>query len=139
MFYRTDFGGFLVCCQIGHPHLNGVENNSVAISLMLSLENAQIDWTKLQSSKKALKLESKYPITHSDCPESTTYSQATQFQKCLPLPSNDKFTRLRHVTNCHIPLIHIDYIPFGSQSLVWRERHSRFFRNFEYFSANENV
>ena len=45
MFRRTDFGGFLVCCQIGHPYLNGVENNSVAISLMLSLKNAFIDWT----------------------------------------------------------------------------------------------
>ena len=45
MFRRTDFGGFLVCCKIGHPYLNDVENKSVAISLMLSLENAQIDWT----------------------------------------------------------------------------------------------
>ena len=40
LFRRTDFGGFLVCCKIGHPYLNDVENNSVAISLMLSLENA---------------------------------------------------------------------------------------------------
>ena len=46
MFHRTYFRGFLVCCYIRHPYLNGVENNSVAISLMLSLENAQIDWTK---------------------------------------------------------------------------------------------
>ena len=54
MFRRTDFGGFLVCCQIGHPYLNDVENNSVAISLMLSLENAQIDWTTGAQKKNAL-------------------------------------------------------------------------------------
>ena len=53
MFRGTDFGGFLVCCQIGHPHLNDVENNSVAISLMLSLENAQIDWTKREKKNFA--------------------------------------------------------------------------------------
>ena len=46
MFHQTDFGGYLVCCQIDHPQLNGVENNSVAVSLMLSLKNDQIDWTK---------------------------------------------------------------------------------------------
>ena len=40
MFHRTDFGGFLVCRQIGHPYLNGVENNSVEFSSMLSLKNA---------------------------------------------------------------------------------------------------
>ena len=40
MFHRTDFGGFLVCCKIGHPYLNDAENDSIAISLMLSLENA---------------------------------------------------------------------------------------------------
>ena len=44
MFHRMVFGaGFLVCCWIGYPYLNGVENNSAAISLMLSLENAYID------------------------------------------------------------------------------------------------
>ena len=46
MLHRTDFGGFLVCCQIGRPYLNGVENKSVAISLMLGFKNAQIDWTR---------------------------------------------------------------------------------------------
>ena len=35
-----DSGGFSVYCQIGHTYLNGVENNSVAISLMLRLKNA---------------------------------------------------------------------------------------------------
>ena len=40
MLRRTDFGGFLVRYYIGHPYLNDVENDSVAISLMLSLENA---------------------------------------------------------------------------------------------------
>ena len=34
---------------------------------------------QLQYSKKALELESKYPMTHLDCPKSTTYPQATQF------------------------------------------------------------
>ena len=55
MFRWTDFGGFLVCCQIGHPYLNDVENNYVAISLMLSLENAQIDWTKRGEPRNELK------------------------------------------------------------------------------------
>ena len=40
MFHRTDFGGFSVYCDIRHPYFNGVEKNSVAISLMLSLKNA---------------------------------------------------------------------------------------------------
>ena len=36
MFHRTDFGGFLVCCYKAIQQLNGVENYSVAISLMLN-------------------------------------------------------------------------------------------------------
>ena len=36
MFHRTDFGGFLVCCYKAIQQLNGVEKNSVAISLMLN-------------------------------------------------------------------------------------------------------
>ena len=36
MFHRTDFGGFLVCCYNAIQQLNGVETNSVAISLMLN-------------------------------------------------------------------------------------------------------
>ena len=39
-----------------HPYLNSVENNSVAISLMLSLENAWIDWTKARNSGRKIKL-----------------------------------------------------------------------------------
>ena len=35
MFHRTDFGGFLVCCYKAIQQLNGVEKNSVAISLIL--------------------------------------------------------------------------------------------------------
>ena len=40
MFHQTDFGGSLVCCKISHPYFNGVENNSVAISVMFSLKHA---------------------------------------------------------------------------------------------------
>ena len=36
VFHRTDFGGFLVCCYKAIQQLNGVEKNSVAISLMLN-------------------------------------------------------------------------------------------------------
>ena len=36
MFHRTDFGGFLVCCYKAIQQVNGVEKNSVAISLMLN-------------------------------------------------------------------------------------------------------
>ena len=36
MFHRTDFGGVLVCCYKAIQQLNGVEKNSVAISLMLN-------------------------------------------------------------------------------------------------------
>ena len=36
MFHRTDFGGFLVRCYKAIQQLNGVETNSVAISLMLN-------------------------------------------------------------------------------------------------------
>ena len=36
MFYRADFGGFLVCCYKAIRQLNGVETNSFAISLMLN-------------------------------------------------------------------------------------------------------
>ena len=36
MFHRTDFGGFLVCRYKAIQQLNGVEKNSVAISLMLN-------------------------------------------------------------------------------------------------------
>ena len=36
MFRQTDFGGFLVCCYKAIQQLNGVEKNSVAISLMLN-------------------------------------------------------------------------------------------------------
>ena len=36
IFHRTDFGGFLVCCLIAIQQLNGVEKNSVAITLMLN-------------------------------------------------------------------------------------------------------
>ena len=36
LFHRTDFGGFLVCCYKAIQQLNGVEKNSVAISLMLN-------------------------------------------------------------------------------------------------------
>ena len=36
MFHQTDFGGFLVCCYKAIQQLNGVEKNSVAISLMLN-------------------------------------------------------------------------------------------------------
>ena len=53
MFRQTDFGGFLVCCWIGHPYLHDVENNSVAISSMLSLENAWIDWTTWKKVKNS--------------------------------------------------------------------------------------
>ena len=42
IFHRTDFGGFLVCCWIAIQQLNGVENNSVAISLM---SKPQFEWT----------------------------------------------------------------------------------------------
>ena len=35
-FHRTDFGGFLVCCSKAIQQLNGVEKNSVAISLTLN-------------------------------------------------------------------------------------------------------
>ena len=35
-FHRTDFGGFLVCCYKAIQQLNGVEKNSVAISLTLN-------------------------------------------------------------------------------------------------------
>ena len=52
MFRQTDFGGFLVCCWIG-PYLHDVENNSVAISSMLSLENAWIDWTTWKKVKNS--------------------------------------------------------------------------------------
>ena len=40
MFHQTDFGGSLVCCKKSHLYFNGVENNSVAISLMFSLKHA---------------------------------------------------------------------------------------------------
>ena len=36
IFHRTDFGGFLVCYLIAIQQLNGVENGSVAISLILN-------------------------------------------------------------------------------------------------------
>ena len=36
MFHRNDFGGFLVCCYKAIQQLNGVEKNSVAVSLMLN-------------------------------------------------------------------------------------------------------
>ena len=36
MFHQTDFGGFLVCCYKAIQQSNGVEKNSVAISLMLN-------------------------------------------------------------------------------------------------------
>ena len=50
MFHRTDFGGFLVCCYKAIQQLNGVEKNSVAISLMLNhnltgLYGVHIAWT----------------------------------------------------------------------------------------------
>ena len=35
---------------LDHPYLNGVKNNSVAITLMLSFKNASIDWTKFSFS-----------------------------------------------------------------------------------------
>ena len=37
MFQQTEFGGFLTCWYIDHPYVNGVENNSVEISLTLNL------------------------------------------------------------------------------------------------------
>jgi len=37
MFHQKKFGGFLLGCLIVHPYLNGIENNSVAIDLILSL------------------------------------------------------------------------------------------------------
>ena len=75
MFHRTDFGGFLVCCYKAIQQLNGVEKNSVAISLMLnhnltglldnffsSLFTISISWigsiwgkNKLASSAKRMK------------------------------------------------------------------------------------
>ena len=70
MFRLTDFGGFLVFCQIGHSYLNDVAYNSFAISLMLSLENAQIDWTKALGSFGFLPLR----------------GAATGFVVVLPLP-----------------------------------------------------
>ena len=36
MFHGTDFGRFLVCCYKAIQKLNGVEKNSVAISLMVN-------------------------------------------------------------------------------------------------------
>ena len=48
MFHRTDFGGFLVCCYKAIQQLNGVEKNSVAISLML---NHNLTGLRLQKSK----------------------------------------------------------------------------------------
>ena len=36
IFHRIDFGGFLVCCQIAIQQFNGVEKNSVAITLILN-------------------------------------------------------------------------------------------------------
>ena len=91
---RTDFGGFLVCCQIGHPHLNDVENNSVAISLMLSLENAQIDWTKREKKKL--------------CTCSTLFSNQQKKQLCTckfyayfqSFPKNARVVRALAITNC---------------------------------------
>ena len=37
MFQQKKFGGFLLGSLIVHPYLNGIENNSFAISLILSL------------------------------------------------------------------------------------------------------
>ena len=44
LLMSTQFSRAYTCAS---AYVNGVENNSVAISLMLSLKNAYIDWTNV--------------------------------------------------------------------------------------------
>ena len=62
MFYRTDFGRFLVCCYKAIQQLNGVEKDSVAISLMLNH-----NLTGLLRSKHAIIIVV-YPKNHKPFP-----------------------------------------------------------------------
>ena len=49
MFHWTNFGGFLACCDKAIQQLNGVEKDSVAISLMLNhnLSGLKVSRTRL--------------------------------------------------------------------------------------------
>ena len=60
MFHRTDFARFLVCCYKAIQQLNGVEKDSVAISLML---NHNLTGLSLQLRRTCL---SAIPLDHDD-------------------------------------------------------------------------
>ena len=55
MFHWTDFGGFLLCCDKAIQQLNGVEKDSVAISLILNH-----NLTRLKVSRTRLNLRQLY-------------------------------------------------------------------------------
>ena len=94
MFRQTDFGGFLVCCQIGHPYLHDVENNSAAISSMLSLENAQIDWTTWRTVKNSNRSNQRK--------KATLHVQLTFFLHFFAVVLHDYTVKLPETSQLHV-------------------------------------